>query len=327
MAEAQQDAAAVAVKAAESDVDRLVARRELAEKQYRAGQRPGCGKSGHHAARRRTTARPRGGDRRRADPATWRSRRAKAKLLAAQAAVEQAKADAAEARASLGVAEAHLDKAKVNLEYARIVAPFDGVVTHRTFHPGALIRSATEGGRQPLLTVKRTDLMRVVVLVPDRDVVLTTSGDPAVVTVDALGGRSFQGTLARIARAEDAERLMRVEIDLPNPENLLCDGMYGKATITLERDAKSLAVPPACVVEHMRPVPAASSSSSATASPGAPRSSSAATMDQVEILSGISPDDAVVRPRRHAPRGRHARGRRASVQRDTPSRVLRRTRS
>ena len=49
--------------------------------------------------------------------------------------------------------------------------------------------------------------MRVVVLVPDRDVVLTRQGSAAQVSVDVLGGRSFQGTLARIARAEDAERL------------------------------------------------------------------------------------------------------------------------
>ena len=92
--------------------------------------------------------------------------------------------------------------------------------------------------------------MRVVVLVPDSDVVLTKLGDKAVVSVDALGGRSFTGTLARIARAEDAERMMRVEIDLPNPDDVLCDGMYGKAIITLGQDAKSLAVPAACVVEH-----------------------------------------------------------------------------
>ena len=43
---------------------------------------------------------------------------------------------------------------------------------------------------------------------------------------------------------------MRVEIDLPNPENLLCDGMYGKATIALERDPKSLTLPASCVTEH-----------------------------------------------------------------------------
>ena len=75
--------------------------------------------------------------------------------------------------------------------------------------------------------------MRVVVLVPDRDVVRTRVGDPAVVLVDALDDRPFTGILARIARCEDAERLMRVEIDLRNPEGLLCDGMYGRAAITL----------------------------------------------------------------------------------------------
>ena len=112
-----------------------------------------------------------------------------------------------------------MDRAKVNLDYAKIVAPFDGVVTHRMFHPGALDPLGQRGRQQPLLTVKRTDKMRVVVLVPDRDVVLTKLGDTAVVSVDALDGRSFTGTLARIARAEDAERMMRVEIDLPNPDD------------------------------------------------------------------------------------------------------------
>ena len=44
--------------------------------------------------------------------------------------------------------------------------------------------------------------------------------------------------------------MMRVEIDLPNPDDVLCDGMYGKASISLEQDAKTLAVPAACIVEH-----------------------------------------------------------------------------
>ena len=175
---------------------------------------------------------------------------AKAKLLAAEAAIDQAKADAAEAKANHGVAEARMDRTKVNLDYAKIVAPFDGVVTHRSFHLGALIHSAAEGEQSPLLTVKRTDMMRVVVLVPDDDVVLTKLGTAAVVSVDALGGRLFPGTLARIARAEDAERMMRVEIDMPNPDDVLFDGMYGKASTHAEQAAKSLAVPAVCVVEH-----------------------------------------------------------------------------
>ena len=119
--------------------------------------------------------------------------------------------------------------------------------------------------------------MRVVVLVPDRDVVLTRVGDTAVVSVDALDGRSFKGTLARIARAEDAERMMRVEIDLPNPEDLLFDGMYGKAIDHPRAGCQEPRGAGGLRSSSTAAAPAGSSSSSATGSPAAPRSSWAAT--------------------------------------------------
>ncbi|MGC8638686.1 MAG: efflux RND transporter periplasmic adaptor subunit [Isosphaeraceae bacterium] len=295
MAEAQRDAAAAAAKVAESERERLVARRNLAEKQV--------ARINGLVAERATTSRVADEQRSDLDAAlaaertgTAEIQSAKAKLVAAVAAVEQAKADAMESRANLAVAEARRDRLKVNLDYAKIVAPFDGVVTQRSFHPGALIRSATEAVQQPLLTVKRIDLMRVVVLVPDRDVVLTKVGDSVVVSVDALGGRSFKGVLARVARAEDAERMMRVEIDLPNPENVLCDGMYGKAIINLERNPSSLVLPATCVVEHSGRaggvvfVVRAGRARRTAVQLGGDNGS------EVEILSGLRPDDTVVRP-------------------------------
>ena len=192
------------------------------------------------------------------------------------------------------MAEANRDRLKVNLQYAKIVAPFDGVVTHRTFHPGALIHSAMEGGKQPLLTVKRTDKMRVVVLVPDRDVVHTKIGDTAVVSVDALDDRSFRGTLARIAQSEDAQKMMRVEIDLPNPGAVLYDGMYGKASITLGQNPNSLALPPACIAERS----GRSGGVVYVARDGVARRTEVKLGGDngslVEILSGIKPDDAVI---------------------------------
>ena len=295
MAQAQRGAVAAAVTVAEADLDRLVARRVFADKQY---------------ARVNSLVAQQAADAKLADEqmsdlaaavAAERTGSAeilnvRAKLLAADAAVDQAKADAAEARANLGVALARLDRAKVNLDYAKIVAPFDGVVTHRTFHLGAMIRSATEGGQEPLLTVKRTDKMRAIVLVPDNDVVLTKLGDTAVVNVDAVSGRSFTGTLARIARAEDAQRLMRVEIDLPNPDDVLCDGMYGKALINLEQDAKTLAVPAACVVEHS----GRSGGVVFVVRDGIVRRTNVKLGGDngslAEIRSGVKPDDSVVLP-------------------------------
>jgi len=293
VAEAHREAAEATANQAASDVDRRKAERVLAEKQF--------ARVSDLAARRAVDQRLVDEHQSALDAARAAERTAgiavrtaRARALAAAAEVEKARVDADAARASLGVAEASRDRLEVNLDYARIVAPFDGVVTHRAFHPGALIHSAMEGGTGPLLTVKRTDKMRVVVLVPDRDVVLTTVGDEAVVTVDALDGRSFKGTLARCARAEDAERLMRVEIDLPNPDSLLYDGMYGKATIALGRNPDGLCVPSACVVEHIGRsrgvvyVVRDGEAHRAEVKLGGDDGTLA------EILSGIGPDDAVV---------------------------------
>ncbi len=291
--EAQRKAAGAAARQAEAEVGRHRAERVLAEKQFIRIREL----AGRNAVDRRLVDEQQSA----VDAARAAERTAEiaiqtalARSLAAQAEVEKAKADALQARAALGVAEASRDRLEVNLRYARIVAPFDGVVTHRSFHPGALIHSAMEGGKQPLLTVKRTDMMRVVVLVPDRDVVLTTVGDKAVISVDALDGRSFEGTLARIAQAEDAERLMRVEIDLPNPDALLYDGMYGKATIALGRNPNSLSVPSACIVEHI----GRSRGVVYVARDGVARKTDVKLGGDdgslAEILSGIKPDDAVV---------------------------------
>jgi HlyD family secretion protein len=295
MSQAQRGAAAAAIKVAEADLERLVARRVFADKMY----------ARINSLVAQQAAEPKLADQQMSDLAAAVAAErtgsaeilnAKAKLLAAEAAIDQAKADAAEAKANLGVAQARQELEKANLDYAKIVAPFDGVVTHRTFHLGALIRSATEGGQQPLLTVKRTDKMRVVVLVPDGDVVLTKLGDEAVVSVDALGGRTFPGTLARIARAEDAERMMRVEIDILNPDDVLCDGMYGKALITLEQDAKSLAVPAACIVEHS----GRSGGVVFVVRDGIARRTEVKlggdNGTEAEIRSGIKPDDSIVLP-------------------------------
>ena len=43
---------------------------------------------------------------------------------------------------------------------------------------------------------------------------------------------------------------MRVEIDLPNPDGVFRDGMYGRATIQLAAESRYLALPVECVLER-----------------------------------------------------------------------------
>jgi RND family efflux transporter MFP subunit len=178
---------------------------------------------------------------------------AAAQLAQAKADVGLAEADLATAKAEITVSEANLQRAKVMASYTKIEAPFDGVVTYRGdgIHRGAFIRSASDGNSEPLLAVASTDRMRTIVLVPDPDVPFCNVGDPATVRLDALEGRVFKGKVSRMADSEDLkDRTMRVEIDLPNDENLLRDGMYGRAIIELEPPSKNLAIPSTCLIER-----------------------------------------------------------------------------
>ncbi|MBV8487194.1 MAG: efflux RND transporter periplasmic adaptor subunit [Planctomycetaceae bacterium] len=178
---------------------------------------------------------------------------ADARLAEAKAAVELAEADLVTAKAEVAIAEASLKNAQVMQSYTRIEAPFDGVITFRGegVHRGAFIRSASDGISEPLLTVAWTDVMRTIIEIPDKDMAYCNPGDPAIVGVDAIKGRTFKGVVSRMADAEDLKnRTMRVEVDLPNPKGILRDGMWGRGIIQLEPPSKNLTVPSTCLIDQ-----------------------------------------------------------------------------
>lgn len=176
---------------------------------------------------------------------------AKAQAASAAAKIEQAKADLADADSKVQVEQAVLEKTQVLLNYTKIVSPYDGVVTARNFHPGDFIRAAEQGAQHPLLNVAKTDIMRVVVQVPDQDVPFVKRGDEAEVKIDALQGRKFNGRVSRMATVEDPHtRTMRTEIDLLNPDGKLRAGMYGLVKITLEKPTLAMTIPASCLVGH-----------------------------------------------------------------------------
>lgn len=174
---------------------------------------------------------------------------AKEQLSAAEAQIELADADLGVAQAQAQVAKATLNKCRLFASFAEIVSPYDGVVTARNFHRGEFIRAADKGSMQPLLMVGRTNLIRVVVHIPDRDVPFAHSGDAVKIEFDSLPGRSFTGAISRIAYSEDrTTRSMRAEVDLPNEEGMIVDQMYGRMQIELEPAAKTLTLPSYCMV-------------------------------------------------------------------------------
>lgn len=176
---------------------------------------------------------------------------AAAELERAMAEVVRAKAALSSARANLRVREAAQKAAEIMTEYLQLVSPYDGIVTNRNYHRGAFIRAADQGDQPAVLSIARTDLMRVVVYVRDIDVPYLDRGDEAVVLIDALRGEQFRGKVARFSGYEDpANRTMRAEIDLENPTGRLREGMYGAVTILLEPPTDHLTVPSGCLHER-----------------------------------------------------------------------------
>jgi HlyD family secretion protein len=174
---------------------------------------------------------------------------AQAQVTAAEARIVKAKADLGEATANVDVEEAKLAKANVLAEYTKIVSPYAGVVTRRTFHPGAFIRSESAGDAEPLFRVARTDKMRVAVRLPDIDVPYTDLKDPAIVTFATLSNRQFKGEVARIAEAQDPEtRTMYVEVFLDNTDGVLREGMYCNVEIILAPASENVTIPSTCLV-------------------------------------------------------------------------------
>src|SRR5262249_19837988 len=122
--------------------------------------------------------------------------------------------------------------------------------------------------------------------------------DRVTMVVDALKGRPYAGTVARLGKAEDpTTRTMRAEVDVSNPDGVLVEGMYGRATIELQPRSENLSVPSACVVGHAGAGGAAVFVVRDGKARRVPVTLGGDDGSRVEVLSGLGPDDRlVVRP-------------------------------
>jgi len=130
--------------------------------------------------------------------------------------------------------------------YLRMTAPFNGVVTDRLVHPGALVGP---GNDVVLLVIQQVSRLRLVVPVPEEDVSGIVSGASVSFSVPAWPGRAFPGLVARISHALDEKtRTMNIEIDVMNRDGSLAPGMYPTVKWPVRRAQPSLFVPKSSVV-------------------------------------------------------------------------------
>jgi RND family efflux transporter MFP subunit len=143
--------------------------------------------------------------------------------------------------AAAAVVQAHKDL----LAYLRITAPFDGVVTERAVHPGAL--AGPSAG--PLLTLEQVSRLRLIVPVPEQYVGGLVRGASVPFHVPAFPDRAFTGTVARVPHSLDPKtRTMPVELDVVNRDGALAPGMYPSAKWPVRSTRAALWVPRTSIV-------------------------------------------------------------------------------
>ena len=137
--------------------------------------------------------------------------------------------------------------------YLRITAPFDGVITKRNVHPGALVGpSGGPGSQSSMVRIEEVSHLRLVVAVPEAYVAGVEEGAKIHFTVPAYPGRTFTGTVARLAESMDVNtRTMPVEMDVWNPSWELHAGMFPEVIWPVRRPQPTLFIPQSSVGRSM----------------------------------------------------------------------------
>jgi membrane fusion protein (multidrug efflux system) len=136
--------------------------------------------------------------------------------------------------------------AKLDLSYTRIVAPISGVISKRSVKLGNLVQT-----NQTLFDIVDMDPLEAVLNVPERDLDTLKAGQPVRMRVDALSGRSFEGSIARIAPVVDAASgTFRATCEFRDATKTLKPGMFGRIEVAYDQRHDALVVPRASIVEE-----------------------------------------------------------------------------
>ena len=131
--------------------------------------------------------------------------------------------------------------------YLRVTAPFNGVITERNVHPGALVNAAAKD--KPMLELKQIDRLRLQVDIPEAIASNLKNKDTVSFYVSALQGKKLTGLINRSSMNVNAQyRSERMEVDVANKEAVLAPGMFADVTLYSKGNLEALYVPKTAVV-------------------------------------------------------------------------------
>ncbi|GAK52993.1 efflux transporter, RND family, MFP subunit [Candidatus Moduliflexus flocculans] len=173
------------------------------------------------------------------------------KLDAAEAEYNAAEARVKVAQANVASRESALKTAQLNLSYTSVKATWSGdkgerVIAERFASEGALLKANDQ-----IVSVVDIRSIICVINVIERDYFRIKPGQQASVTTDAFPGQIFDGRVARIAPIlKETSRQAAIEIDIPNPNELLKPGMFARVQLQFDEIPNATVVPVAALVRR-----------------------------------------------------------------------------
>ena len=186
---------------------------------------------------------------------------AAAQVASARAAVDLARQSQAAAAGRVTQALAQQTRAQDTLTKTSVVSPIDGIVSRLQVREGEMVVIGIQN--QPgttLMTVSDLSQIDAEVRAAEADVLRLATGQPATVTLEAMPGRNFAGTVVEIGASAlpvtgtgASAREFKVVVRLSNPDPGLRPGLTCDAEIVTSEKTNVLTVPLQSVV--LRPAP------------------------------------------------------------------------
>lgn len=137
--------------------------------------------------------------------------------------------------------------------YLKITAPFDGQITTRYVHPGALVGpQGGAGASTPIVRIETLTRLRLVVPVPEYDAGDVPQRTEVSFTVPSFPGKTFRAPIARISHEVNINtRTMPVELDVRDPQGQLIPGTFCQVEWPVRRSYSTLFVPSSAVATNL----------------------------------------------------------------------------
>lgn len=160
-------------------------------------------------------------------------------LKARKRALEASRTSLNASRTSLGASQRSMQTVRENTV---LTSPISGVVSARNYDAGDL-----PGG--PILTIQQMNPLKVIVSVNEEEFPKIRTGMPVIVTLDAVPGETFAGTVYTIhPEINQATRTFQVEITINNSGGKVSAGMFARVKFNYGT-ANHIVVPDRAIVK------------------------------------------------------------------------------